>query len=34
MKHIESAEKHAAWVASESPVTLAAANIPQLAVEE
>lgn len=32
--HIESAEKHAAWVASESPVTLAAANIPQRAVEE
>ncbi len=31
---VESAAEHAAWVASESPVELAAANVPQLAVEE
>jgi cytochrome c oxidase subunit 2 len=32
--HVESPAKHAAWVASESPVALAAANLPQIAVED
>jgi cytochrome c oxidase subunit 2 len=32
--HVEGAAKHAAWIASESPVALAAANLPMPAVED